>query len=113
MRRRHVCDARWHDITRSIFMRGASLTLPGQPPMKQPTWCRLQPDKFGAVAARVRSPHPENVLLVHSRAGSRLQQGLDSGAAAGSGLHARLQGRPLQQLAAAVGARRDMLPRRV
>ena len=97
--RRHVCDQRWHDITRGIFMRGTAVALPGQPPIKQPTWCRLQPDKFGAVAARVRSPHPENVLLIYRPAGSGFEQELSSGA----------QGQGLR-LAVAEAARQELLP---
>ena len=47
------------------MLRGGSVALPGQAPMKQPTWCRLPPDKFGAVARRIHGPLPENILLIH------------------------------------------------
>ena len=62
---RQACDDRWHEITRNILLRGGLVALPGQAPMKQPTWCRLPPDKFGAVTRRIHASHPENILLIY------------------------------------------------
>ena len=59
---RRVCDERWHNITRSIMRRGSTAAAA----MKQPTWCKLPPEKFGLVATRVVSPVPENILLTRS-----------------------------------------------
>lgn len=78
---RHVCDERWHNITRSILRRGArSVAAPDGSSMKQPTWCKLPPDKFELVAGRVASNVAENILF--TRAG--LQDGTDGGSVLGA-----------------------------
>ena len=61
---RAVCDERWHNITRSIRLRGA-IPMATQEALKQPTWCTLPPDKFEAVVARAPSKLPENILFTY------------------------------------------------
>ena len=49
--------------------RGA-IGLAGREALKQPTWCRLQPDGFASLAGRVPRDRPENLLfLAKSAAG--------------------------------------------
>ena len=62
--RRAVCDERWHNITRSIRLRGA-IPMATQEALKQPTWCTLPPDKFEVVVARAPSKLPENILFTY------------------------------------------------
>jgi hypothetical protein len=48
-----ACDERWHDITSSVRTRGSYLwSTDAQEALQQPTWCRLNPDSFQAVAER-------------------------------------------------------------
>lgn len=58
-----MCDERWHNITRGIRLRG-SMSAAAQAALRQPTWCKLPPDKFSALVARADAGVPENVLLV-------------------------------------------------
>ena len=58
-----VCDERWANITRGIRLRG-SMSLAAQAALRQPTWCKLPPDKFPALVSRANAAVPENVLLV-------------------------------------------------
>jgi hypothetical protein len=62
--RRHVCDERWHNITRSIRLRGA-MALAAQEALRQPTWCTLPADKFSVLAERASHAAPENILFVY------------------------------------------------
>ncbi len=61
---RHVCDERWHNITRSIRLRGA-MALAAQEALRQPTWCTLPPDKFAPLVERASRAYPENILFVY------------------------------------------------
>lgn len=63
-----VCDERWANITRGIRLRG-SMSPAAQAALRQPTWCKLPPDKFSALVSRSDAGVPENVLLVR-RAGA-------------------------------------------
>ena len=38
--------------------------LAGREALKQPTWCRLQPDGWATLAARVSAGIPENLLFI-------------------------------------------------
>ncbi|CAL8471301.1 g10843 [Coccomyxa elongata] len=60
----HVCDERWHNITRSIRLRGA-MALAAQEALRQPTWCTLPPDKFAPLVERASRTYPENILFVY------------------------------------------------
>ncbi len=62
--RSRVCDECWHNITRGIRLRG-SMSAAAQSALRQPTWCKLPPDKFSALVARAPPVTPENILLVH------------------------------------------------
>ena len=63
-----VCDERWANITRGIRLRG-SMSPAAQAALRQPTWCKLPPDKFSALVSHADAGVPENVLLVR-RAGA-------------------------------------------
>jgi hypothetical protein len=69
--RRHVCDERWHNITRSIRLRGA-MALAAQEALRQPTWCTLPPDKFAPLVERASRAFPENILFVYKVRGKLL-----------------------------------------
>ena len=71
---RHVCDERWHNVTRSV--KEAALGLPPPATLKQPTWCRLQPLRFANVVQRVPAGSAENVLLLY-KAAADVAQGLE------------------------------------
>lgn len=59
-----MCDERWHNITRSIRLRGA-MALAAQEALRQPTWCTLPPDKFAPLVERASRAYPENILFVY------------------------------------------------
>ncbi len=59
-----MCDERWHNITRSIRLRGA-IPMATQEALKQPTWCTLPPDKFEVVVERAPPKLPENILFTY------------------------------------------------
>ena len=59
-----MCDERWHNITRSIRLRGA-IPMATQEALKQPTWCTLPPDKFEGVVERAPPKLPENILFTY------------------------------------------------
>ena len=73
------------------------LTTP--PTLKQPTWCTLPPEKFEAVASRVASPFPENILFTYRGAlPSPHPAQMDGGAAsdvddAGTAIHVAVASR--------------------
>ena len=56
--RRHVCDERWRNITRSVKEAPAGT-------LRQPTWCRLPSTRFANVVQRVPARQAENFLLLH------------------------------------------------
>jgi hypothetical protein len=51
-------------------LRGA-MGLAAQEALKQPTWCRLQPDMFDALVSHAHATYPENILFVAKDAGGR------------------------------------------
>ena len=59
-----MCDERWHNITRSIRLRGA-IPMATQEALKQPTWCTLPPDKFEIMVERAPPKLPENILFTY------------------------------------------------
>lgn len=85
---RDTADAGTHCHCRS---RGA-IGLAGREALKQPTWCRLQPDGFDTLAARVARGRPENLLFIAKAApaaagpgGSRGGTGKGGGGGKGGG----------------------------
>ena len=65
-----MCDERWHNITRSIRLRGA-IPMATQEALKQPTWCTLPPDKFAVVVECAPPKLPENILFTYKVLPSR------------------------------------------
>lgn len=59
-----VCDERWLDIVRPARIRGFGLRR-RKMTLRQPTWCKLQPSGFEALASRAPPGDvPENLLFI-------------------------------------------------
>ena len=58
--------------------RGA-IGLAGREALKQPTWCRLQPDGFASLAGRVPRDRPENLLFLAKPAAGGPGRGAGAG----------------------------------
>ncbi|KAK9834954.1 hypothetical protein WJX84_011882 [Apatococcus fuscideae] len=67
-----VCHERFTNLTRSLRLKGVGYKA--KDAVKQPTWCRLEPDMFCLVTQRVGPKVPENILFVYKAPASGVQR---------------------------------------
>ncbi|KAL6771149.1 hypothetical protein ACKKBF_B34135 [Auxenochlorella protothecoides x Auxenochlorella symbiontica] len=88
----YVCDERWYAATYGVRRRGG-VTPEELAALRQPTWCRLHVEDWGALLERASPRSPETLLFVNREAGAaRRRMGGGAGDAAARAGHAEAAG---------------------